>query len=176
MIANQTLRFHRQSSNPQEILAKQLIGSIVTMFQSRIVNSHIRVEEREHARQAVRCFEGEIRQVLSNLVSNAIDAIQQPDGGRLLLRSRVGRDWPTGRSGLVITIADTGCGMPASARKQIFEPFYSTKGASGTGLGLWISSEIIQRHHGALRFRSSQKAGRSGTVFTMFLPFDAVSR
>jgi PAS domain S-box-containing protein len=176
VIANQTLRFHRQSSNPQEINAKQLIGSIVSMFQSRIVNSSIRVEERKHAGQAVRCFEGEIRQVLSNLVSNAIDAMQSPDGGRLLLRSRVGRDWLSGRSGLVITVADTGCGMPASVRNQIFEPFYSTKGASGTGLGLWVSSEIIQRHHGALRFRTSQKAGCSGTVFTMFLPFDAVSR
>ena len=176
VIANQTLRFHRQSSNPQEINAKQLIGSIVSMFQSRIVNSSIRVEERKHADQAVRCFEGEIRQVLSNLVSNAIDAMQSPGGGRLLLRSRVGRDWRTGRPGLVITVADTGCGMPASVRNQIFEPFYSTKGASGTGLGLWVSSEIIQRHHGALRFRTSQKAGRSGTVFTMFLPFDAVSR
>ena len=146
------------------------------MYQSRIVNAGIHVEERKSAAQPVRCFEGEIRQVLSNLVSNAIDAMQSSAGGRLLLRTRVGTDWTTGRQGLVITIADTGSGMPAAVLNRIFEPFYTTKGISGTGLGLWVSSEIIHRHHGTLRFRSTQNKGHSGTVFSMFLPFDAVSR
>ena len=122
------------------------------------------------------CFDGEIRQVLSNLLSNAIDAVQPLGGGRLLLRSHAGREWTTGRPGLVITVADTGRGMPASVARRIFEPFYTTKGASGTGLGLWVSNEIVRRHHGTLRFRSSEKEGRSGTVFALFLPFDAVSR
>jgi signal transduction histidine kinase len=66
--------------------------------------------------------------------------------------------------------------MPAAVLAHIFQPFYTTKGASGTGLGLWVSSEIIDRHHGRMRLRSSQKEGRSGTVFTMFLPFAAVNR
>jgi signal transduction histidine kinase len=74
-------------------------------------------------------FEGETRQVLSNLVNNAID------GGRLLLRIRVGRDWNTGRPGIIITGADTGSGMSASVARRIFEPFYTTKGINGTGLG-----------------------------------------
>lgn len=176
VIANQTLRFHKQSSSPQEISGEQLIDSVVSMFQSRIVNSRIHVELRKRAQLTVRCFEGEIRQVLSNLVSNAIDAMQLLGGGRLLLRSRAGRDWSTARRGLVITIADTGGGMPASVVDRVFEPFFTTKGMSGTGLGLWVSSEIVHRHHGALRFRSSQKEGSSGTVFALFLPFDAVSR
>jgi PAS domain S-box-containing protein len=175
VIANQTLRFHKQSSSPREMTGDQLIESVLSMFQSRITNCGIRVEERKRASQAVRCFEGEIRQVLSNLVSNAID-VMQSHGGRLLLRSRVGTRWITGRRGLMITVADTGSGMPTSVLDRIFEPFYTTKGINGTGLGLWISSEIIQRHNGTLRFRSSQKEGHSGTVFTMFLPFDAVSR
>jgi len=176
VIANQTLRFHKQSSSPQEISGAQLISSVVSMFQSRIVNAGIDVEERVHADRPVRCFEGEIRQVLSNLVSNAIDAMHPRSGGRLLLRSRVGRDWATNRPGLVITVADTGSGIPASTRARIFQPFYTTKGINGTGLGLWVSSEIIDRHHGTLHLRSSEKQGHSGTVFTMFLPFDAVSR
>jgi PAS domain S-box-containing protein len=176
VIANQTLRFHKQSSSPQEISGDQLIKSVLSLFQSRLVNSGIQVEERKRATLAVRCFEGEIRQVLSNLVSNAIDAMQVLGGGRLLLRSHAGREWTTGRPGLVITVADTGSGMPASVASRIFEPFYTTKGASGTGLGLWVSSEIVHRHHGTLRFRSSEKKGRSGTVFALFLPFDAVSR
>ena len=175
LIANQTLRFHKQSSSPQEITSTRLIDSVVSLFQSRFVNAGIRVEERKRARQAVHCFEGEIRQVLSNLVSNAIDAMQ-PHGGRLLLRSRPGTDWRTERRGLVITVADTGTGIPARVLKRIFEPFYTTKGMSGTGLGLWISREIIDRHHGVLRFRSSQKEGRSGTVVAMFLPFNAADR
>jgi PAS domain S-box-containing protein len=175
VIANQTLRFHKQSSSPQEITGGELIDSVVSVFQSRIMNAGIRVEERKRAQQPVRCFEGEIRQVLSNLVSNAIDAMH-PQGGRLLLRSREGTDWSTGRRGIVISVADTGNGMAGPVQSRMFEPFYTTKGINGTGLGLWISDEIINRHHGALRFRSSQKQGRSGTVFTMFLPLDAVSR
>ncbi|WP_260735487.1 sensor histidine kinase [Tunturiibacter lichenicola] len=146
------------------------------MFQSRIINYGIRVEERKRIAPAVRCFEGEIRQILSNLVSNAIDAMQPLGGGRLLLRSRVGRDWHTERPGLVITVADTGSGMSASVARRIFEPFYTTKGISGTGLGLWVSSEIVLRHRGTLRFRTSERYGRSGTVFSLFLPFDAVNR
>ena len=114
VIANQTLRFHKQSSSPQEISGDQLIKSVLSIFQSRFVNSGIQVEERKRATLAVRCFEGEIRQVLSNLVSNAIDAMQPLGGGRLLLRSHAGREWSTGRPGLVITVADTGSGMPAA--------------------------------------------------------------
>jgi signal transduction histidine kinase len=176
VIANQTLRFHKQSSSPQEVSGDQLIASVLSMFQSRLVNSGIHVEQRKRPTLAVRCFEGEIRQVLSNLVSNAIDAMQRSGVGRLLLRSHAGREWTTGRPGLVITVADTGSGMPASVAGRIFEPFYTTKGASGTGLGLWVSSEIVHRHQGTLRFRSSEKEGRSGTIFALFLPFDAVSR
>jgi PAS domain S-box-containing protein len=176
VIANQTLRFHKQSSSPQEISGEQLIDSVVSLFQSRIVNAGINVEDRKNVTQPVRCFEGEIRQVLSNLVSNAIDAMHPHGSGRLLLRSRVGRDWTTGRPGLVITVADTGGGMSAPVISRIFEPFYTTKGIGGTGLGLWVSNEIVHRHHGTLRFRSSQKEGRSGTTATLFLPFDAVSR
>jgi PAS domain S-box-containing protein len=174
-ITNQTLRFHKQSSSPQEITAEELIHGVVSVFQSRIMNAGIRVEDRKRAVQPVRCFEGEIRQVLSNLVSNAIDALH-PQGGRLLLRSRVGTDWSTGRRGIVISVADTGKGISGSVQSRMFEPFYTTKGINGTGLGLWISGEIIDRHRGTLRFRSSQKEGYSGTVFTMFLPFDAASR
>jgi PAS domain S-box-containing protein len=176
VIANQTLRFHKQSSSPQEISGDQLIEGVISMFQSRFVNAGIQVEDRKRTTLTVRCFEGEIRQVLSNLVSNAIDAMQPLGGGRLLLRSHEGREWTTGRAGLVITVADTGSGMPASVASRIFEPFYTTKGASGTGLGLWVSSEIVRRHHGTLRFRSSEKGGRRGTIFSLFLPFDAVNR
>ncbi len=174
-ITSQTLRFHKQATNPMAVTSQELMNSVVLMYQGRIVNARVHIEERYRAHQPVRCFEGEIRQVLSNLVNNAIDAVQ-PRGGRILLRSRAGTDWSTGRHGLVLTVADTGIGMSRSVLARVFEPFYTTKGAIGTGLGLWVSEEIVKRHEGALHVRSSQKPGHSGTVFTMFLPFVGATR
>ena len=99
-----------------------------------------------------------------------------PLGGRLLLRSRKATHWPTGRQGLMLTVADTGEGMSHFVQQQMFEAFFTTKGIGGTGLGLWVSKEIVDRHDGALHVRSSQKPGHSGSVFTLFLPFDAPQR
>jgi PAS domain S-box-containing protein len=174
-ISTQTLRFHKQSTSPQAVTAESLIDSVLSVYQGRVINSHVRVEKRLHAHQPVRCFEGEIQQVISNLVSNAIDSIPSA-GGRLLLRSREGRDWTTGRLGVVITIADSGSGMSKNTLSKIFEPFFTTKGEQGTGLGMWVSKEILDRHHGKLCVRSRETRGASGTVFSMFLPFDAACR
>jgi signal transduction histidine kinase len=175
VIANQTLRFHKQSSKPQLITCEDLIGSAISIYQGRLVNSSVEVERRKRAKHPVLCFEGEIRQVLSNLIINAIDAMH-PDGGRLLMRSREGTDWKTGRKGLFLTVADTGSGMSPDTAANIFEPFFTTKEIGGTGLGLWVSHQIVERHGGTLAVRSSQRKGRSGTVFTLFLPFEAVVR
>jgi signal transduction histidine kinase len=174
-IANQTLRFHRQTTRPLAVTAQELLKSVVSLYQGRVDNANIRIEERYHGHQQVRCYEGEIRQVLSNLLNNAIDAMQ-PHGGKLMLRSRVATDWPTGRRGLAFTVADSGSGIEHSLIAKIFEPFFTTKEETGTGLGLWVSERIVKRHHGTLCVRSSQREGRSGTVFVMFLPFDAVTR
>jgi len=174
-IASQTLRFHKQATRPTEVNCEDLMGTALDILHSRIRNANVAVEKRKRARRPVLCFEGEIRQVVSNLIINAIDAMP-PQGGRLLLRSREGRDHATGRAGLVLTIADTGAGMSAEVLARIFEPFYTTKGIAGTGLGLWISKEILERHHGWLHVRSGQRPGHTGTVFTLFLPFDAAAR
>jgi PAS domain S-box-containing protein len=174
-ITSQTLRFHRQSTRPTEATCDDLIGPTLNILRSRIANANIRVEARKRATRPVLCFEGEIRQVISNLLINALDAMAL-EGGRLLLRSREGHDHASGRAGLILTIADTGVGVPAKTLTKIFEPFYTTKGVAGTGLGLWISKEILDRHHGCLRVRSSQGPGHTGTVFTLFLPFAAATR
>ncbi len=182
VISNQTLRFHRQSTSPTSVTCEALIETILTIYQGRLVNARIEVLKRKRSDSAVRCFEGEIRQVLSNLAANAIDAMQDAvkdatgSGGRLLIRSRDATHWTSGRRGLMITIADTGSGMDPAVLRRIFEPFYTTKGINGTGLGLWISQEIVDRHRGVLRSRSSRRLGRSGTVFSLFLPFDAAIR
>ena len=173
-IANQTLRFHKQASNPLCVSCEDLIGGALSIYQSRLLNSNVKVEKRKRARRPVTCFEGEIRQVVSNLIGNAIDAMH-PDGGRLLLRSRETTHWRTGQNGLMITVADTGSGINPALTEKIFEAFFTTKGLSGTGLGLWISKEIVERHQGELRVRSRQRSS-GGTVFTIFLPFEAATR
>jgi signal transduction histidine kinase len=122
----------------------------------------------------VRCFEGEIRQVLANLISNALDAM--PAGGTLYLRGREAINWRNGEPGIAVTIADTGIGMTHDTQQGLFRPFFTTKGLTGTGLGLWVSKGIIERHRGKLNVRSSQSPAHHGTMFTLFLPFDAVVR
>jgi signal transduction histidine kinase len=170
-IANQTLRFHRQSTKPRPVTCEELIDATLPLYQSRLNNARVRIEKRDRTRCPVTCLDGEIRQVLSNLAGNAIDAMNQK-GGRLLIRSREGTDWATGRRGVVLTVADTGSGMSPYTLSRIFEPFFTTKGSRGNGLGLWISRGIVDRHRGVLKVRSRTSADCSGTVFALFLPCD----
>jgi signal transduction histidine kinase len=168
-IANQTLQFHRQPTNPGPVAASTLIDATLPLYQSRISNARVKIERRDRARRPVTCLDGEIRQVLSNLIGNAIDAMSQKDR-RLLIRSRESTDWRTGRRGVSLTVADTGSGMSADTITHIFEPFFTTKGNKGTGLGLWISREIIERHRGSLKVKSRHATHCPGTVFVLFLP------
>ncbi len=174
-ITSQTLRFHKQASSPQEITAERLFEDVLSVYHGRTANSRVDIQERTRARRPIRCFEGEIRQVLSNLLGNALDAMN-PGGGVLKLRSREGTNWENGERGIVLTVADTGSGMSAATQAKLFHPFFTTKGIIGTGLGLWVSKEILDRHRGVLCVRSSEDKAHRGTVFTVFLPFDAVVR
>ncbi len=173
-ITSQTLRFHKQSSSPQEINLTELVGNVLSVYQGRIVNSNIRIDRYCSAKRRVHCFEGEIRQVIANLISNALDAM--PSGGTLYLRGREAINWRTGEPGIAVTIADTGTGMSPETLIRLFKPFFTTKGITGTGLGLWVSKGIIDRHRGTLNVRSSQSPAHRGTLFTIFLPFNAVVR
>ena len=157
------------------IPAETLLKSVLSIYQGRISNSPVRICERHRTLQPIRCFEGEIRQVLTNLINNALDAMNS-EGGTLFLRTRLGCNWSKGDRGIVITIADTGSGMDPQTLARVFDPFFTTKGITGTGLGLWVSKQIVDRHRGQLRARSSNSPQRHGTVFNLFLPFDAVLR
>jgi PAS domain S-box-containing protein len=168
IIANQTLRFHKQSSNPQPTSSADLFSTVMSIYEGRLRNARVNVEKQFRTSDPVVCFQGDIRQVLNNLVGNALEAM--PFGGRLLIRSRKGSDWSTGRKGLVLSIADNGIGINPLVRNNIFDAFFTTKGTAGNGLGLWVCQEIVARHHGKLNVRSTQRQGRNGTVFTLFLP------
>jgi signal transduction histidine kinase len=112
---------------------------------------------------------GEIRQIISNLVMNAIDAA--PLGGRLVLKVMAANSWNgTGGRGIRIIVADSGSGILACDRKRIFDAFWTTKKSTGTGLGLWVTRSIVEKAGGTIRVRSRVEPGRSGTVFSVFLP------
>jgi two-component system, sporulation sensor kinase C len=165
----QSLRFYKQSSKPQAVRPVDLICSVLDVYGSQIVNGGIALEQRDRTSEAIVCFESEIRQVFSNLIRNAVDAMQGKPG-RLLVRTREATDWKTNSKGVLITVADTGAGIDPSSLTKIYTAFYTTKGINGTGLGLWVSSEIVQRHNGRLKVRSRRNESGGGTVFTLFLP------
>jgi signal transduction histidine kinase len=117
----------------------------------------------------VPAYTGPMRQVFSNLLLNAAAAM--PHGGRLHARAHTSREWSgKHRNGLRLTFADTGCGIPAENVRRIFKPYFSTKGTGGNGLGLSLVLDVVQRHGGTIRVRSSTKSGHSGSVFAIFLP------
>ncbi len=161
-IVTQTLRFHRQSTSAVLCSLSGLIEPVLVLHGGRLHASGVVVEKDYAPDDEVLCRDGEVRQVLANLIGNAIDAM--PRGGRLLLRThRVD-------GGVAIVVADTGSGVSAQTREKLFQPFHTTKGATGSGLGLWVSKEIVDRHRGCIALRSM--AGQ-GTVFRVWLPHHA---
>ena len=177
-MTQQTLRFYRQSTLPEVANIAELLNSVIALFQGRVSSLHIDVVRRYGPAVDLYCFSGELRQVFANLVGNALDAMGE--GGRLQLTVRRSRSWADGSAGLRVFIADNGCGMTAATRRRIFEPFFTTKDATGTGLGLWVSGEIIQKHSGTVRVYSRpydasvQNGKPSGTVFMVFLPENGI--
>jgi PAS domain S-box-containing protein len=164
-ITVQTLRFFRGSTRQGATDVRELIDTVAALLESRLQRAQIEVVREFRTQSSVVAQGGEIRQVVANLVGNAMDAMVK--GGRLILRTADGRDWTTGDRGVVLTVADNGSGMDEATLARIFEPFFSTKGITGTGLGLWISQEIVAKHNGTVHVRS--KVG-AGTVFRLFLP------
>ena len=172
-ITQQTLRFYRQSTLPAMVNVSELVDSVLRLHQARLTALQVDVC-RDYARDVqLFCFAGELRQLFANLIGNAIDAMT-PNGGRLLLRVRYAHSSAhPGQSGVRVTIADTGSGMTKEIQRHIFEPFFTTKEATGTGLGLWVSTEIIEKHSGIISMRSrarTDNGASAGTVFSVFFP------
>lgn len=167
-ITTHTLRFYREPSQPVNVDVALVLESILALFQSRILAAGVTVRTKVRAPRAVVCTNpGELRQILANLISNAIDAMRH--GGQLLLRLSTEEGGPDSRC-LRITIADTGCGIPRELLASIFEPFVTTKGETGTGLGLWVTDEIVRKNGWSIRVRSRTGRRGSGTVFSLLIP------
>jgi signal transduction histidine kinase len=163
-IVDLTLRLHRAPSTPSLNDVSEIAASALLLFRARLRARQIE-EDAKLQSVAAYCSAGEIRQALVNLIGNAIDAM--PDGGKLFLRvSPVSYD---GQSYARLTVGDNGSGIPAEIRSNLFNQFFTTKGSRGTGLGLWLTQDIVQRNHGRLRFRS-RATPPTGTVFSIYLP------
>jgi PAS domain S-box-containing protein len=169
-ITQQTLRFYRQSTLPALSNVTELLDSVITLHLGRIQTLQVDLRRDYDRGLQLFCFAGELRQLFANLVSNALDAMT-PDGGRLVIRTQAGT--LNGIAGIRVSVADTGGGISQEARRHIFEPFFTTKEATGTGLGLWVSEQIIRKHHGSVRVRS-RVTGHTGTVFSVFFPATGV--
>lgn len=166
-ISGQTLRFYRKSNTPQETDVAELLDSLLQLFYPKFGRRNIQAQCDLKSGGTVLAFPNELRQLFANLISNAIDAT--PPGGHIRIEVKPVKNPQGERRGVRVVVADTGCGIPDNIRQRIFEPFVTTKGEAGTGLGLWVSDDIVRRHGGLLQLKS-RTGERSGTVFSIFLP------
>lgn len=157
-ITKQMLQFHRESRGEQEISLADVMESILVLYQNRLEMRSIQVVRKYQSSQRLRGHPGELRQAFSNLVANAIDAM--PSGGQLVIKIRDGRACK-----LAVTIADRGQGIPRETISRLGELLFTTKGESGTGLGLWVTYQLLAKHGGSVKVYSSTNPHSHGTAF-----------
>jgi two-component system CheB/CheR fusion protein len=168
-ITRQMLGFYRESSKPVPVNVSDLLDSVFDLYGRKIRNTGAIIEKNYEPAPPIDVYPGEMRQVFSNLLLNALDAVA--GGGRVRVHVYSGRDWrDVRRAGVRVVIADNGPGIRPEHGHRIFEPFFTTKGQKGTGLGLWVSQGIVEKHRGSIRMHSGLRPGRSGTCFSIFLP------
>jgi PAS domain S-box-containing protein len=173
-IVTQTLRFHRQSTRAKDVSLPDTVDGVITLFIGRAANSEVSINRQYRTKKMIVGYEGDLRQVFANLIANALDASSH--NGHITVRVREATDWSTGRRGVSVTTADDGQGMPDETRRRIFEPFFTTKDQTGTGLGLWVTAEILQNHQAKVKVRSRVNGKYRGTTFSIFFPLDGVEK
>lgn len=170
-ITRQTLGFYRDNSSPLRFSVTQMLDDLLSLYERRFESRNIRLVKQYDQDIEIMALVGEVRQAFSNLITNAIDAL--PGGGTLVVRVRQTHAWNNGhRPGVRITILDTGSGIARQHRKNLFQPFFTTKEDVGTGLGLWITRSIVEKHGGFIRVKSRAASDAHGTAFSIFLPLD----
>ncbi|HUY80154.1 MAG TPA: HAMP domain-containing sensor histidine kinase [Acidobacteriaceae bacterium] len=169
-ITRQTLTFTRENSVPVRVELADLIEEVLGLYVRRISDKQLRIVREYETREQVRMLPGEMRQVLSNLISNALEA--SAPHGRIVMRIHESSYWTQqGRErGLRFSIGDNGAGISPEVRNHLGQPFFTTKGQSGTGLGLWVTQAILNRYGSSLQVRSSIESARHGTVCSFVLP------
>ena len=170
--ARQSLGFYREYNAPAPASIIALIESAIDLLHGKIQAKQARIHKEWNTDVEVLAVAGELRQVFSNLITNSLDAIdvQGTIRIRVFACSRFGRG---GSRSVRITLADNGSGISPASQARMFEPFFTTKGTFGTGLGLWVVKQIIEKHGGQIRMRSRNQGANRGTVFSIVLPAQA---
>jgi len=172
-ITRHTLGFYRDATAPVKVNITELASGVLALYDRKLQFKQVHLRKILSEAAEVSGYPGEIRQILANLVTNAIDAVGP--GGRLSLKVTRGLEWGgRRRAGVRVTIADNGSGIAPEQMRNIFEPFYTTKKDVGIGLGLWLTQSLVQKHHGTIRVRSTVDSDRSGTAFAIFFPREIV--
>jgi two-component system NtrC family sensor kinase len=172
-ITRQTLGFCSEMSSPTTFHVCELLDSVVDLLKAKIKSRGAIVEQQCDGDLQITATHGELRQVFSNLLLNSLHALNK--NGRVTLRGSFSLNPVNGKRRIRVTVADNGAGISASALPQIFEAFFTTKGAVGNGLGLWVSRRIVDKHGGFLRVRSCTSGPHQGTSFSVVLPSDTFS-
>ena len=160
-IARQTLEFYREQRTPHDVDLVELLEAALRIHTKSLLEKQVDIRRSLPEKLVIQGNSGELLEVLSNLIVNALEALSRR--GTLYLRARMGQEEAH------ITVADNGCGIPEEIRGNLFTPFWTGKSESGTGLGLWLSKSLIEKHRGRIRWRSSVGPGRSGTTFRVSL-------
>jgi len=168
-ITKQVLAYHRESVEPVATRSDELLEGVLTLFRSHLMANKITLDCRLRSSGEMFVLPGQIRQVFGNLISNAVDAIG-PMGGILRVRCLDTTDCRNNRKGIRFLFSDSGSGVPDALLPNIFDAFFTTKGLEGSGVGLWLSAEILAKHHGHIRVRTRTNGTYRGTLFDIFLP------
>ena len=163
-IAKQTLGFYREQNSAATVSLTELVGEVLKIYGSKLREAGVKVETRFASGWEVVVRKGELMQVISNLVTNAIYAMTP--GGTLRVTTEEGSC--EGREAIVLTIEDNGRGIPAENLQRVFEPFFTTRGSFGTGIGLWVAKQFIAGHSGTIGVESSTDAVSHGTKFRIY--------
>jgi PAS domain S-box-containing protein len=166
-IARQTLGYYRETGSPVQFALHDLVNDVLTVYESKLQASKISVRRDFKSKRQITASRGEILQVLSNVIANALDAMSH--GG--LLAIEINEASELGRAGVELTVRDNGLGIPEANRERVFEPFFTTKGNLGTGIGLWVSKQIVNQHGGRILISSQTKGKNRGTSVGIFLPY-----
>jgi PAS domain S-box-containing protein len=172
-IAQQTLGFYRDNSQPVPLVVSDVVEDVLTVYERRLNYKGLNIEKRIEPGLTICTLRGELKQILSNLVANAIDASKE--GGRILIRARASKQFRSACPGIRITVADDGVGISDLHKPSVFVPFFTTKKEVGTGLGLWVTRELLEKKGGHIRFRS-RESKPSGTVMSIYLPLQPSGR
>ena len=166
-IAQQTLGFYRENFQPAKLVISDVIEDVLAIYERKLKYKRLDIDRRIDPNLTISGFEGEMKQMISNLITNAFDACR--DGGKIIIAARAIQQSPSRRHGICITVADNGAGISHQDKLNLFTPFFTTKKSLGTGLGLWITKELLEKRGGRIRFRS-RDSSPSGTVISLYIP------